>query len=80
MSINDLVTRSRNMIARAEIKLLLKHYPFQVRDVLNEQGKHFHTNPRKRKASVHSLPPVDIVTSDGLTEEQAGHDFGRQMP
>jgi len=35
----------RSWIARTEIKLLLKYYPFQVRDILAEQKKHLAYNP-----------------------------------
>lgn len=65
-----------------------KKYP-KLKKFINA-ADHVHKNPVKRKiidedkvaAMPRSLPrlgPVEIVTSDGLTQGQAGHDFGGQI-
>ena len=38
----------RHWFIRKEIGLLLKHFPYQVKDVLEDQGKHISFNPGKK--------------------------------
>lgn len=81
-------------IARILIEFLNRHWPYLCREVVVPTGYHLHKDPTRQRVifnidgkevyrgtveTVKSLAPVEIVTSDGRTEEQAGHDFGGQF-
>ncbi len=63
-------------LALIVIEYLNRRYPDLCREIVVGTGAHVHRNPRRK---VRSLGPVEIITSDGLSEGQAGHDFGGQL-
>lgn len=60
----------RNALIRAEIRLLWKHFPNQVRDILNDEGKHIQGHKISRKQNTMTMStgptvPIPTVTSAG---------------
>jgi hypothetical protein len=55
----------RNFIVRTEIKLLLKYYEHQVKDILESQGKHIQRHKLSRKEFPAQYPTTATVNTDG---------------
>jgi hypothetical protein len=53
---------------RALIEFLNRRYPYLCRDIVIGDKYHIHKNPQKKRIG---LAPVEIITSDGLTADQA---------
>jgi len=51
----------RNLIIRTEIKLLLKHFPHQVKDILDEQGRHIKFKPGKAPKPTAATQTADLI-------------------